>query len=136
MRSKVAKRAPEVSTYIHSPERHVGKKRSWPISRVLSWTAIPLGPESLQGSSHLPASSAGSVIARLFGVAPGGGCRVSPFPCLARQRERCRSRSLLAQHGVASHGKTRLCGPIPGLQHTARSQGSRCVTAPFSDARL
>ena len=55
------------------------KKRSWPISRVL-WgasrplTAIPLGLGLLQGSSHLPASSAGHVIACLFGVAPGGGC--------------------------------------------------------------
>ena len=29
-------------------------------------------------SSHLPADSASSVIARLFGVAPDGGCRVSP----------------------------------------------------------
>jgi len=53
--------------------------RSWPISRVLSWTAIPLGRGLLHGSSHLPASSAGRVIARLFGVAPGRGCRVSPL---------------------------------------------------------
>ncbi len=60
------------------------RKRSWPVSRVLSWTAIPLGPGSLQASSHLPASSAGRVIARLFGVAPGGGCRVSPLPRPAR----------------------------------------------------
>src|SRR5688572_25885624 len=37
-------------------------------------TAIPLGPGLLQGSSHLPASSAGRVIACLFGVAPGRGC--------------------------------------------------------------
>ena len=40
-------------------------------------TAIPLGPGLLRGSSHLPASSAGHVIACLFGVAPGGGCLVS-----------------------------------------------------------
>ena len=33
----------------------------------------------LRGSSHLPASSAGHVIACLFGVAPGGGCLVSPL---------------------------------------------------------
>ena len=41
-------------------------------------TAIPLGRRLLHGSSHLPASSAGHVIACLFGVAPGGGCLVSP----------------------------------------------------------
>ena len=78
------------------------KKRSWPVSRVLSWTAIPLGPGSLQASSHLPASSAGRVIARLFGVAPGRGCRVSPprHPRSSRARRR-----------------TRLCGPVPRLRH-------------------
>jgi len=60
-----------------------GKIGSRPISRVL-WralrplTAIPLGPGLLRSSSHLPASSAGHVIACLFGVAPGGGCLVSP----------------------------------------------------------
>jgi hypothetical protein len=70
-----------------------GKTRSWSISRVLSWTAIPLGPELLQGSSHLPASSAGRFDARLFGVAPGGGCRVSPLPRPARRchHSPCRS---------------------------------------------
>ena len=41
-------------------------------------TAIPLGRRLLAGSSHLPASSAGRVVACLFGVAPGGGYRVSP----------------------------------------------------------
>ncbi len=63
------------------------RRGSWPVSRVLSWTAIPLGPGLLQGSSHLPASSAGRVIACLLGVAPGGGCRVSPrqLPCLAAE---------------------------------------------------
>ena len=51
-----------------------------PISRVLSWTAIPLGPALLPGSSHLPAGSASNVTACLFGVAPDGGCRVSRPP--------------------------------------------------------
>jgi hypothetical protein len=55
-------------------------KRSWPISRVLSWTVIPLGARLPVRSSHLPAGSAGRVVACLFGVAPGGGCRVSPSP--------------------------------------------------------
>ena len=41
-------------------------------------TAIPLGPELLQGSSFLPARSASSINACLFEIAPGGGYRVSP----------------------------------------------------------
>ena len=52
------------------------KSRS--ISRVLSWTTIPLGRPLLTGSSHLPADSASRVIVCLFGVAPDGGYRVSP----------------------------------------------------------
>src|SRR3954469_25421250 len=56
---------------------------SQPISRVLSATfaavtVIPLDARLPARSSHLPASSVGHVIACLFGVAPGGGCRVSP----------------------------------------------------------
>jgi hypothetical protein len=87
------------------------EKRSWSISRVLSWTAIPLGPELLQGSSHLPASSAGRLNARLFGVAPGGGCRVSPLPRSAG--------SGVFPHPPWSRAKTRLCGPVPHLHYTA-----------------
>src|SRR4051812_2042478 len=41
-------------------------------------TVIPLDVRLPARSSHLPASSVGHVIACLFGVAPGGGCRVSP----------------------------------------------------------
>ena len=42
--------------------------------------AIPLGRGSPHGSSHLPASSAEQASdACLFGVAPDGGCRVSPL---------------------------------------------------------
>ncbi len=63
------------------------KTRSRPISRVLlrrallrlrAMTAILLGPPLPMGSSRLPADSASSVVVRLFGVAPDGGCRVSP----------------------------------------------------------
>ena len=35
------------------------KSGSWPISRVLSWTIIRLGLQSLTGSSNLPVSDAG-----------------------------------------------------------------------------
>src|SRR5476651_1386949 len=45
---------------------------SRPISRVLSWTAIPLGRALLRGSSDQPAGGAGRAIACLFGLAPGG----------------------------------------------------------------
>ena len=51
------------------------EKRSWPVSRVLSWTVIHLGLELPRGSSNLPASSASSVVACLFGLAPDGVCR-------------------------------------------------------------
>ena len=50
------------------PDQKVGR----PISRVLSWTVIPLGPASPQASSDLPGSSAGHAIGTLFGLAPGG----------------------------------------------------------------
>ena len=53
------------------------KKRSWPVSRVLSWTVIPLGARLLVRSSSLPGSGASHVIAPLFGFAPDGGYRVS-----------------------------------------------------------
>ena len=43
-------------------------------------TVIPLGAALPRRSSHLPADSTSSVIVRLFGVAPDGGCRVSPAP--------------------------------------------------------
>lgn len=48
------------------------KKASSPISRVLSWTVIHLGPASPRASSNLPESSAGHAIGLLFGLAPGG----------------------------------------------------------------
>ena len=55
---------------------------------IRSVTVIPLGHELPRGSSHLPADSASSIIVRLFGVAPGGGCRVSPLVGPAARRER------------------------------------------------
>jgi len=45
---------------------------SRPISRVLSWAIIHLGPSSPTASSNLPESTAGRGIAFLFGLAPGG----------------------------------------------------------------
>jgi len=65
-------------------------------------TVIHLGAALLRRSSHLPADSASSVIVRLLGVAPDGGCRVSP----------------------ASFGSdaTRLCGPVPRLHRRSRER--------------
>src|SRR6218665_3382253 len=53
---------------------------SRPISRVLSWTVIPLGATSPLRSSNLPGDTAGRSIASLFGLAPGGVCRAGPLP--------------------------------------------------------
>ena len=56
------------------------KGRSRPISRVLSWTVIPLGATSPQRSSNLPGSNAGRANGSLFGLAPGGVCRTGLLP--------------------------------------------------------
>ena len=53
------------------------KKGSWPVSRVLSWTTIPLGYMSPCTSSDLPESSAGHANGLLFGLAPGGVYRAT-----------------------------------------------------------
>jgi len=47
---------------------------SSPISRVLSWAAIPLGPLLPTASSSLPGSDASHANAPLFGLAPDGVC--------------------------------------------------------------
>src|SRR5690606_6136215 len=56
------------------------EERSRPISRVLSWTVIPLGASSPIRSSNLPGGTAGRGIASLFGLAPGGVCRAGLLP--------------------------------------------------------
>ena len=63
-----------------SSAQHEKKRRSRPISRVLSWTVIPLGAASPLRSSNLPGDTAGRGIASLFGLAPGGVCRAGPLP--------------------------------------------------------
>jgi hypothetical protein len=58
-------------------------KRSRPLSRVLSWTVIPLAYASPRSSSDLPGSPCGPHVAAfkppasLFGLAPGGVCRAA-----------------------------------------------------------
>ena len=56
------------------------KSGSRPLSRVLSWTVIPLGPASPQDSSDQPGNDAGHVMVPLFGLAPGGVCRAGLLP--------------------------------------------------------
>src|SRR3954468_6393452 len=68
-------------------------------------TVIPLGPPLPTGSSRLPADSASSVVVRLFGVAPDGGCRVSPAP----RRKRLVSVALFL--AFASAARPRLLRP-------------------------
>src|SRR6056297_53850 len=53
------------------------KKRSRPISRVLSRTVIRLGRLSPAASSSLPGCSAGRAMASLFGLASGGVYRAA-----------------------------------------------------------
>jgi hypothetical protein len=82
------------------PERWNSRKvGSRSISRVLSWTAIPLGVLLPARSSSLPGSSASHAHASLFGLAPDGVCRavrvttaavssylaVSPLPAPLRE---------------------------------------------------
>jgi hypothetical protein len=52
--------------------REGNRRGSRPVSRVLSWTAIPLGCASPHTSSDLPGNSAGHTCVPLFGLAPGG----------------------------------------------------------------
>src|SRR5690606_8613500 len=56
------------------------KRRSRPISRVLSRAVIPLGAASPLRSSSLPGPDAGHVMRSLFGLAPGGVCRAGLLP--------------------------------------------------------
>jgi hypothetical protein len=64
-----------------TPRRRRGKsgnqkrRRSRPVSRVLSWTTIPLGAASPQRSSSTPGCGSSQPIAPLFGLAPSGVCR-------------------------------------------------------------
>ncbi len=72
MRRKYGKKGPA-----HFPEPGSdpgsGRRRgSRPVSRVLSWAIIHLGPPSPAASCDLPESTAGHGIAFLFGLAPGG----------------------------------------------------------------
>ena len=54
------------------------RRESWPVSRVLSRTAIHLGERLPYRSSNLPRSRAGRAYAPLFDLAPGGVFPATP----------------------------------------------------------
>ena len=54
--------------------------RSGPMSRVLSWTIIYLGPASPLASSAQPERGAGHTMALLFAFAPEGACQATLLP--------------------------------------------------------
>ena len=56
------------------PHHRAAVVGSPPISRVLSWATIPLGPPLPTASSSLPGSDAGRANAPLFGLAPNEVC--------------------------------------------------------------
>src|SRR5882757_9312137 len=56
-----------------------GSSVSRPISRILSWAAIHLGPALPPGSSRLPGTRR-TASSPLSGVAPGGVCRAGASP--------------------------------------------------------
>ncbi|CAA0083201.1 Uncharacterised protein [Zhongshania aliphaticivorans] len=85
---------------------------SRPISRVLSWTTIHLGPASPQASSSLPESTVGHSAGFLFGLAPGGVYHATSC---------CQSRGALLPHHFNLTGNLRYLG---GVFSVALSVGS------------
>ena len=74
----------------------IDKRKSRPISRVLSRTVIHLGCKSPCSSSNLPRNRAGNASVPLFDLAPGGVYRAAPVAsCAVRSY---RTFSPLPQH--------------------------------------
>jgi len=93
----------------------IQKWRSRPLSRVLSWTVIPLGATSPLRSSSLPGPDAGRVMRSLFGLAPGGVYRA------VRRWPRTRCALTAPFHPYHAHPKM----PFGGLLSVALAVGSR-----------
>ena len=89
--------------------------RSRPISRVLSWTVIPLGNVSPRTSSDLPGNTTGRRIVPLFDLAADGVCRAT------RRWPRARCALTAPFHPYHAH----LAMPFGGLFSVALSVGSR-----------
>jgi hypothetical protein len=88
---------------------------SRPVSRVLSWAIIHLGPPSPAASCDLPESATGHGIAFLFGLAPGG---------VYLATECCHLRGALLPHHFTLTGPT-LASRTGGIFSVALSVGSR-----------
>lgn len=103
-------------------------RRSRPISRVLSWTVIPLGASSPIRSSNLPGDTAGRGIVSLFGLAPGGVCRAGPLPdsrcALTTPFHPCHAPC----HPFAVSGTT---WPASPASAPLRYEGGKGVAGPF-----
>jgi len=96
------------------------------ISRVLSWTAIHLGPASPRASSDLPGPGAGHAHGSLFGLAPGG-----VYPATAVASGAVRSYRTFSPLPVPTRGRNRrylLCGT--SRSHTVTSVAPRRYLAP------
>ena len=118
-----------------------GRNRQWrsrPLSRVLSWTIIPLGPASPLGSSSTPGDGPSQPIVPLFGLAPSGVYRAlrrcprrrwaltppfhpyhAPLRAVRRSALCCTSRRLAPPRRYLA-----LCSVEPGLS-SARLPASR-----------
>ena len=125
-------------------------KKSRPISRVLSWTAIPLAGVSPRRSSDLPGSRAGrtwplSRPASLFGLAPGGVCRA--VVCCHRRGALLPHHFTLAGvpkdawavyfllHFPWAHAPQALPGTVPWEPGLSSTRSSRAATAWPTPAR-
>jgi hypothetical protein len=98
---------PQAGSYKESGSR--------PVSRVLSWAIIHLGPPSPAASCDLPESAADHGIAFLFGLAPGG---------VYLATECCHLRGALLPHHFTLTGPI-LANRTGGIFSVALSVGSR-----------
>lgn len=112
------------------------KRKSRPISRVLSWAIIHLGRLSPDASSDLPGNGAGRALVSLFGLAPGGVC---PATAITNSAVRsCRTISPLPLRAVSflwhfpsAHAVQMLSGASPcGARTFLRRQKPAAIAWP------
>ena len=113
-------------------ERRMKKKRSRPVSRVLSGTIIPLGAASPRRSSNLPGRRVGHALClsarpSLFGLAPDGVFRAVAVASDAVRSYR--TFSPLPVPGCPGHRRFVLCGTFRRLTAPRRYLAS-CPAEP------